>query len=58
MFVRYEVLFQVAWVIGAFIPVWLSITFRTGVLLLALFYGALAVVYVVRRRQLGATAPD
>jgi hypothetical protein len=52
------VLFQVAWVIGAFIPVWLSITFRTGVLFLALFYGALAAVYVVRRRQLGATAPD
>jgi len=58
VFVRYEVLFQVAWVIGAFIPVWLSITFRTGVLFLALFYGALAAVYVVRRRQLGATAPD
>jgi hypothetical protein len=38
--------------------VWLSISFRTGVLLLALFYGALAVVYVVRRRHLGAPAPD
>jgi hypothetical protein len=58
VFVRYEVLFQVAWVMGAFIPVWLSINFRTGVLFLALFYGALAAVYVVRRRQLGATAPD
>jgi len=45
-------------VIGAFLPVWLSISFRTGVLLLALFYGALAAIYVVRRRNLGAPAPD
>jgi uncharacterized membrane protein len=58
VFVRYEVLFQVAWVIGAFVPVWLSVSFRSGVLLLALFYAGLAAVYVVRRRDPGAAAPD
>ncbi len=58
VFVRYEVLFQVAWVAGAFVPVWLPISFRSGVLLLAVFYGGLAAVYVVRRRNLGAAAPD
>jgi hypothetical protein len=58
VFVRYEVLFQVAWVIGAFLPVWLPISFRSGVLLLALFYGGLAAAYVVRRRAAGTTAPD
>ena len=41
VFVRYEVLFQVAWVLGAFVPVLLPISFRTGVLVLALFYGTL-----------------
>ena len=58
VFVRYEVLFQVAWVIGAFLPVWLPISFRSGVLLLALFYGGLAATYVVRRRAAGTTSPD
>ena len=48
VFVRYEVLFQIAWVIGAFLPVWLPISFRSGVLVLALFYGGLAAAYVVR----------
>ena len=58
VFVRYEVLFQIAWVIGAFLPVWLPISFRSGVLVLALFYGGLAAAYVVRRRAAGTTAPD
>jgi hypothetical protein len=58
VFVRYEVLFQVAWVLGAFVPVWLPITFRLGVVALALFYGALAAVYIVRvRRRLAGAAP-
>ncbi|MEP6758892.1 MAG: MFS transporter [Actinomycetota bacterium] len=51
VFVRYEVLFQVAWVLGAFLPVLLPIPFRTGVVLLALFYGTLAAVYVWRLRR-------
>jgi hypothetical protein len=58
VFVRYEVLFQVAWVVGAFIPVWLPISFRSGVLLLAVFYGALGTVSLWRRRNLEATASD
>jgi hypothetical protein len=59
VFVRYEVLFQVAWVLGAFVPVWLPIPFRLGVAILALFYGALAAIYVVRvRRRPAGTAPD
>ena len=43
--------------IGAFLPVWLPISFRSGVLLLALFYGGLAAAYVVAatgRRNDGA----
>jgi hypothetical protein len=58
VFVRYEVVFQVAWVLGAFAPVWFPISFRLGVVLLAVFYGALAAVYVVRvrRRLAGGTA--
>ena len=39
------------------VRVWLPISFRTGVLLLALFYGALAAVYVVRRRATGTATP-
>jgi hypothetical protein len=59
VFVRYEVLFQVAWVLGAFAPVWFPISFRLGVVVLAVFYGALATVYVVRvRRRLAGAAPD
>ena len=58
MFVRYEVLFQLAWVTGAFLPAVLPIGFRIGVLVLAPFYGGLAAAYVVRRRAAGTTAPD
>ena len=35
VFVRYEVLFQLAWVAGAFLPGVLPIAFRTGILILA-----------------------
>ena len=38
VFVRYEVLFQLAWVAGAFIPALLPIDFRQGILILAAFY--------------------
>jgi hypothetical protein len=50
VFVRYEVMFQVAWVLGAFVPALLPIPFRTGILLLAAFYGALAGGYWWRHR--------
>jgi len=51
VFVRYEVLFQLAWVAGAFIPALLPIDFRMGILILAAFYGALGAVSVYRLRQ-------
>ena len=51
VFVRYEVLFQLAWVAGAFLPAVLPIEFRTGILILAAFYLVLAVVTYVRRRE-------
>jgi hypothetical protein len=51
VFVRYEVLFQVAWVGGALLPALLPIRFRAGILMLAAFYGALGVAYVVRARR-------
>ena len=38
VFVRYEVLFQLAWVAGAFIPAILPLRFRTGILVLAVLY--------------------
>jgi hypothetical protein len=55
VFVRYEVLFQLAWVAGAFVPVLVPITFRSGMVVLAVFYSALAGVYVwrLRRRAVG-----
>jgi Major Facilitator Superfamily len=52
VFVRYEVLFQLAWVAGAFVPALLPIDFHVGILLLAVFYGVLAGVSVYRRGQL------
>jgi hypothetical protein len=48
VFVRYEVLFQLAWVGGAFVPALLPISFRLGILLLAIFYVALGAAYVWR----------
>ncbi|MFL5796959.1 MAG: hypothetical protein ACJ77A_03380 [Actinomycetota bacterium] len=63
VFVRYEVLFQLAWVAGAFLPALLSIKFRTGMLLLAGFYLALGAAYAMwprlarRREQASEPAP-
>ena len=51
MFVRYEVLFQLAWVAGAFVPVLVPVPFRTGMVLLTLFYGTLAGVSLWRARS-------
>ncbi len=51
VFVRYEVLFQIAWVAGAFLPALLPIGFRQGILILAAFYGALGAATVIRQRQ-------
>jgi hypothetical protein len=58
VFVRYEVVFQVSWVLGAFVPVLIPISFRTGMLVLAVFYGSLATIYFVRlQRRRGRAAP-
>jgi hypothetical protein len=63
VFVRYEVVFQLAWVVGAFFPAVLSIRFRTGMLLLASFYLVLGVAFIVwprlprRRDTTSAPAP-
>jgi hypothetical protein len=50
VFVRYEVLFQMAWVAGAFLPALLPIAFRPGVLILAAFYVAVGFAFFVRPR--------
>jgi hypothetical protein len=59
VFVRYDALFQVGWVAGAFIPALFPIQFRTGILLLTAFYGALAAAYLIRaaRARRGPAAP-
>jgi hypothetical protein len=48
VFVRYEVLFQLSWVAGAFIPAIVRISFRPGVLILAIFYLTLGLAYLMR----------
>jgi hypothetical protein len=48
VFVRYEVLFQLAWVAGAFLPAILPIGFRPGVLMLAVFYLVMGLWFVLR----------
>lgn len=50
VFVRYEVAFQLAWVVGALVPALVSVPFRTGIVLLAAFYLVIGVVYGVRPR--------
>jgi hypothetical protein len=47
VFVRYEVLFQLAWVAGAFFPAVIAIPFRTGTALLAAFYLVLGLAFIV-----------
>jgi hypothetical protein len=51
VFVRYEVVFQVSWVIGAFLPAVLPLGFRGGMLVLAGFYSALATLYFLHERR-------
>ena len=46
VFVRYEVVFQVAWVVGALIPAMLPIDFRGGFLILAGLYLVAGVGYM------------
>jgi hypothetical protein len=46
VFVRYEVVFQLAWVAGAFIPAMLPIEFRAGFLILAGLYLVAGVGYL------------
>ncbi len=56
VFVRYEVAFQLAWVSGALIAALLPISFRLGILILAVFYVAIAGAYVVYTRRAGRAA--
>lgn len=55
VFVRYEVIFQVAWVLGALIPSMLPVEFREGFLVLAALYLVAGVGYltpdIVARRR-------
>jgi hypothetical protein len=48
VFVRYEVLFQLSWVTGAFLPALLPIDFRLGILIMGAFYLLVGVAFVVR----------
>jgi len=48
VFVRYEVLFQLAWVAGAFIPAMFPIPLRLGVTMLAVFYLAMGATFLIR----------
>ena len=57
VFVRYEVLFQLAWVAGAVLPAVLPLSFRSGILLLAGFYMALAIVFFARPMLDSARTP-
>jgi hypothetical protein len=53
VFVRYEAVFQLAWVGGALLPAMLSIPFRGGVIMLAVFYLG-AGCFFLARTQLAA----
>jgi Major Facilitator Superfamily len=58
VFVRYEVVFQLAWVGGAFVPALLPIDFRLGILILAALYILTAGAYLWHtRRRKGFGAP-
>jgi hypothetical protein len=56
VFVRYEVVFQLAWVAGALLPAMLSIPFRGGVILLAIFYLGAGAAFLIWS-QLAAHRP-
>jgi hypothetical protein len=47
VYVRYEVVFQLAWVLGALIPATIPIPLHGGTIVLGVAYGLLAVIYVV-----------
>lgn len=51
VFVRYEVMFQLGWIGGAFLPALLEIDFRPGILVLAAFYVVLSGFFVFRSRR-------
>ena len=53
-FARFEARFQVAWVVGAFLPVALPIPARLGSLLVAASIGFALVSFIVGRRRPGA----
>jgi len=62
VFVRYEVMFQVGWIVGALLPALFPIGFHTGILLLGSFYVAAGASYlawptVERRRSARARGP-
>jgi Major Facilitator Superfamily len=48
VFVRYEAVFQLAWVAGALLPAMLPIPFRGGVILLAVFYLSVGCFFLAR----------
>jgi hypothetical protein len=51
VFVRYEVVFQLAWVGGAFVPAVLPIHFRLGIFILAALYVLTAGAYTLHARR-------
>jgi hypothetical protein len=57
VFVRYEVLFQLGWIGGAFLPAILEIDFKFGILMLAAFYLGLSALFVWRSRS-GSSVDD
>jgi hypothetical protein len=48
VFVRYDMLFQLAWVAGAVLPAVFAFSFRAGVLVMAVFYLGLSLNYLAR----------
>jgi hypothetical protein len=54
VYVRYEIVFQLAWVTGALIPAMIPLGLHTGVSLLAAAYGAIAILYVVGAGRAGS----
>jgi hypothetical protein len=62
VFVRYEVMFQLAWVGGALIAAIVPIAFHTGILVLGAFYLAIAASYLawprIERARTRSTVPE
>jgi hypothetical protein len=64
VFVRYELMFQLAWVVGALLPAVLPIEFDLGILLLGAFYVVVGISYLLwprigrHRRPARARSPD